>query len=119
MKLSLSLALALCAWTVTAQNITTVTTVVMPGTVTNALGGRDWNTGTNVVAIANGEAARVATLIAGDGLCWFEKRGEAFAARKGDVVSGPAAFYLRTASGETALLTLERWRVKKEALPKP
>jgi len=44
---------------------------------------------------------------------WVEKAGVVTSAAKGDVVAGPCVFYLRNAPPADALLTLERWTVKK------
>jgi hypothetical protein len=119
---TLLLAACLAAVTCQAQNITTVTTLAIPGTVTNSVGGRDWNTPqTNSVVIPNGQAARVATIRprpSADGsqqsdFVWFEKSGVVSRAGLGDVIAGPAVFYLRNEPPEDALLTLERWTVKK------
>lgn len=113
----LLLALCLCASVVfdsAAQNITTVTTLVIPAQVTNAAGVWIFNAATNSVVIPNGEAARVASIRwADEGVAWFVKDGIDFPAMKGDVIAGPVVFYLRNNTGETSLLTLERWRVKK------
>lgn len=112
-----------CLAAVTCQaGETTVTTLAIPGTVTNSVGGRDWNTTqTNSVVIPNGQAARVATMRPrsqsdDSGLSdfvWFEKGGVVLRAAKGDVIAGPAVFYLRNDPPEDALLTLERWAIKK------
>lgn len=105
-----------------AQNITTVRTLVIAGTVTNSVGGRDWNTTqTNSVVILNGQAARVATIrpSSKDGLSdfvWFEKNGVTAPGAIGDVIAGPAVFYLRNEPPGDALLTLELWAVKKSRL---
>ena len=101
-----------------AQNITAVTTLIVPGTVTNSLGNVVEAASTNSVTILNGEAAVVATLIAPFDDCWFEKGGRVFSARKGDVICGPATFYLSNPGGADALLSLGRWKVKREPVPK-
>jgi hypothetical protein len=97
-----------------AQNITTVTTLIVPGTVTNSLGNVVEAASTNSVTIPNGEAVLVATVIAPFDDCWFEKNGRSFSARKGDVIAGPVTFYLSNPGGSDALLSLGRWKVKKE-----
>jgi hypothetical protein len=96
-----------------------VTTVVVPGTVTNSVGGRDDIASTNSVVVPNGEAARVATAIVQYEDFWFEKRGSRFYARKGDVIAGPCTFVIVNPGGDDVLVSLERWRVKREAAPKP
>jgi hypothetical protein len=101
-----------------AQNITAVTTLIVPGTITNSLGNVVETAGTNSVTIPNGEAVLVATIIAPFDDCWFEKGGRVFSARKGDMISGPVTFYLGNPGGPDTLLSLGRWKVKKEPSPK-
>jgi hypothetical protein len=90
-----------------------VTTVVVRGFVTNNVGGHDWIHSTNVVAIPNGQAARVAMVVANDDDAKCVKDGVSWSAAVGHVVQGPCDFIV-TAYGDTAsVVTLERWTVKK------
>ena len=118
MKIVLTVVLFFVAVICHAQNITAVTTLIVPGTTTNSVGAAVQAPATNSVTVPNGEAALVATIIAPFDACWFEKHGSVFEARRGDVVCGPVTFYLSNPGGPDTLLSLERWKVKKEALPK-
>lgn len=122
MKNLLLAVVCFAAVTCEAQNITTVTTLAIAGTVTNSVGGLDWAAPqTNSVFIPNGQAARVASIrprTSPEGgqlsdQVWFEKNGVEFNAARGDVIAGPAVFYLRSVPPADALLSLERWTVKK------
>lgn len=114
-KLLLALGLIVCALGVSAQNISKVTTLVIRGTVTNSVGGLDWISATNSIQVLSGEAVRVAALrprTSADGTqesnySWFVKSGGVFRVAKGDVIEGPAVFWLRNDLGGDVLLTLE------------
>jgi hypothetical protein len=118
MKIVLTVVLLSAAIVCHAQNITAVTTLIVPGTTTNSLGEAVQAPATNSVTVPNGEAVLVATIIAPFDACWFEKNASVFEARRGDVVCGPVTFYLSNPGGPATLLSLERWKVKKEALPR-
>jgi hypothetical protein len=118
MKMVLTFLLFSVAVASHAQNITAVTTLIVPGITTNSVGEAVQAPATNSVTIPNGEAVLVATIIAPFDACWFEKRGSVFEARRGDVVCGPVTFYLSNPGGPDTLLSLSRWKVKKEGSPK-
>lgn len=109
MKILLFLSALLCAAVVRAEP-TIVTTVVSWGYATNSVGGLDWLAVTNSIDIPNGQAARVSALRGGG--VTFEKSGLVWDAANGEVIQGPARFKVG-AYGNTSLLTLERWTVRK------
>jgi hypothetical protein len=118
MKFTL-LILGLCVSAI-AGELNTKTTVTKTGLGLNTEGAPIVVGSTNRIFIPFGEAARVSTLtwnVSGNHALYigWEKDGWWFDLSQGDVVTGPAVIAIELDSDEAsaALITLERWKVKK------
>ena len=70
---------------------------------------------TNIVEIPNGQAARLSLV---RDFLDVQKDGVTFFMFQGEVVQGPAVFHL-VCRDDPAIMTLERWTVRKAVVPKP